>query len=85
MNNYDLPATSSLVTDDGKPDFIVNSTIGDWWEQVDKSDFYTAFVLGILVGIMLGIILYKFLKWFNRKYDEHIPDYKENNDSDSEE
>ena len=70
-----------MLTDTQGPDFIINSTFADWWEQADKS----ALFLGIMIGIALGILIHIGFSWFNRKYNEHIPDYKENNDSDSEE
>lgn len=81
MNAYDLPATSSLVSDDGQPDFVVQSTFADWWEQVDKSDFYTALTMGILIGIVLGIIIYKLYKWFDRKYEQYLEDYDYNKEN----
>ena len=78
MNAYDLQAVSSLVSDDGQPDFVVNSTLSGWWEQTNKYDFFAILVLEIIIGITIHI----FYSWLKRKYNQYIENGDCSKDSD---
>lgn len=70
MNTYDLQAVSSLVSDDGQPDFIIGNTI-----NIDIDTL----LLGIFIGFVLGVISCLLYKWADKKYKQYMEDDTENN------